>query len=212
MRRENKSILSYCPSFLIIVPSFSLLFLESRKPNPCHHEVAVGGVKFVQDEGLRLGQWRLGIFIRGNWAKNPIFDQGFKWVWLLLLMRCEGESFCKKPLMGRWVMALMGQWWLLSFDSLWERKFHWVLWDGSMRVADGWKLMLCCWWVRVVDRWKLILCGFGVLKMRAMTGLMRRKEEREGLSHQVGPTGLKVFTVLPLESVVCCLKIGPRWF
>ena len=49
----------------------------------------MGGVKFVQDEGLRLGRWRLGIFIRGNWAKNPIFDQGFKWVWLLLLMRRE---------------------------------------------------------------------------------------------------------------------------
>ena len=39
-----------------------------------------------------------------------------------------------------------------------------------------------------------------------------KREEREGLSHQVGPTNLKVFTVLPLESIVCCSKIGPRRF
>ena len=39
-----------------------------------------------------------------------------------------------------------------------------------------------------------------------------KREEREGLSHQVGPTNLKVFKVLPLESIVCCSKIGPRRF
>ena len=42
--------------------------------------VVVGGVKSIQDEGLRFGRWWLGIFMRGSWAKNPIFEQGFKWV------------------------------------------------------------------------------------------------------------------------------------
>ena len=37
----------------------------------------------------------------------------------------------------------------------------------------------------------LMLSGFDVLKMRAEEGLMRRKEEIEGLSHQVGPTGFE---------------------
>ena len=37
----------------------------------------------------------------------------------------------------------------------------------------------------------LMLCGFDELKMKAEAGLMRRREEIEGLSHQVRPTGLE---------------------
>ena len=37
MRREKKSILYRWPSLLTSVPSFSLIFLESRKPNPHYH-------------------------------------------------------------------------------------------------------------------------------------------------------------------------------
>ena len=55
-----------------------------------------------------------------------------------------------------------------------------------------------------------MLCGFDVLKMRTKASLMRRREEREGLSHLVGPTSLKVSTELPLENIFCCLKIGPK--
>ena len=56
----------------------------------------------------------------------------------------------------------------------------------------------------------LMLCGFDVLKMRAEAGLMRRREEIEGLSHQVRPTGLESIYSAAIVSVVCCLKIGRR--
>ena len=56
----------------------------------------------------------------------------------------------------------------------------------------------------------LMLCRFDVLKMRAKAGLMRRREEREGLSHQMGPTGFESIYGAATRSVVCCLKIGPR--
>ena len=49
-----------------------------------------------------------------------------------------------------------------------------------------------------------------MLKMRAEAGLMRRREEREGLSHQMGPTGFESIYGAATRSVVCCLKIGPR--
>lgn len=26
----------------------------------------------------------------------------------------------------------------------------WVIWDGLVKAADGWELMLCYWWVRVI--------------------------------------------------------------
>ena len=55
-----------------------------------------------------------------------------------------------------------------------------------------------------------MLCGFGMLKMRTKVGLMRKTEEREGLSHLVGPMGSKVSTELPLESIFYFLKIGPK--
>ena len=53
-----------------------------------------------------------------------------------------------------------------------------------------------------------MLCGFGMLKMRTKVGLMRKREEREGLSHLVGPTSSKVSTELPLESIFYFFKIG----
>ena len=140
-------------------------------------------------------------FYKNRWWVGKLWRW---WVWddFWVLIRCEGESFVEFCEIGQW-------------GELWRGRFELWHWVSYVKWVDE-----RCWWERVnalllmgESCWSMLMfCRFGVLKMRAETNLMRRRDERKDLSYQVGPTGFESIYSAATRSVVYCLKIGPRWF